>query len=520
MRFAWYGRKSVYKDNSDSIENQLRLCRNYTEAQYPGQIDSFAEYSDEDYTGANANRPDLQRLLNDIRRRRIDALIVYQLDRISRNVKDFSNIYAILEEYKVDFISIKENINTDTPMGRAMMYTTVVFANLERENIAERVTDNMIGLARKGLWLGGKPPCGYTVKQVESNGRKHMILELDPEGAEYMHWLFDLYLLKNMSTLSLESYFKTHNIRSRNGSFFSSSLIYRMLSAPYGVAATKEVYQYFLKKGCIMVDNLEAWDGTRGVMIYGRTIQKDKKFKNNPPDKWIIALGHHKPFLSAEKWLAVQEHFASNKIDKTTKHPTPLTKGLVYCRCGWKMQIIHRKRNNGQIYAAYYCQKRKRRGADECNNKQISVEKVDKAVLHYLEEIAATPSLIYNFTRKKETSVVDTRKIQKNIARLEQKIESLVSSLAMTESDRTKKYILAEIDKLDAELDNSKQILLRAQIISEQAADYTEESKKKASLIYDLIEKYDTLSNEERNQMLKLCVNRCTWDGDTIEIQI
>lgn len=520
MRFAWYGRKSVYKDNSDSIENQLRLCRDYAEIHYPSQIDSFAEYYDEDYTGANADRPDLQRLLNDIKRKRIDILIVYQLDRISRNVKDFSNIYAMLEENHVDFISIKENINTDTPMGRAMMYTTVVFANLERENIAERVTDNMIGLARKGLWLGGKPPCGYTVKKAELNGRKHMILELDPDGAEYMNWLFDIYIQKNMSTLSLEHYFKVNNIRNRNGGFFSASLIYRMLSAPYGVAGTKEVYQYFSRKGCIMANDPEAWDGTRGVMIYGRTVQKNKKYINNPPDKWIISLGHHKPFLSAEKWLAVQEHFAANRIEKTMKHPTPFTKGLVYCRCGWKMQVIHRKRKNGETYAAYYCLKRKRRGVADCSNKQISVAKVDQTVFHYLTEIASNHSLICNFTNVKAPEIIDIGKIERNITRLEQKIESLVSSLSMAESDRTRKYIIAEIDKLDAELDTTKQALLQAQIDSEHINDKLDEYEKKASTISDLMEKYDTLSEEERNQVLKLCISKCIWDGENIEIQI
>lgn len=520
MRFAWYGRKSVYKDNSDSIGNQLRLCRDYAEIHYPGKIDSFAEYSDEDYTGANANRPDLQRLLNDIKRKRIDVLIVYQLDRISRNVKDFSNIYAILEEFKVDFISIKENINTDTPMGRAMMYTTVVFANLERENIAERVTDNMIGLARKGLWLGGSPPCGYTVKRTEVDGRKHMILELDPEGAEYMNWLYDLYLQKNMSTLSLESYFKANNIKNRNGNFFSACLIHRMLKAPYGVAGTKEVYQYFQKKGCIMVNAPEEWDGTRGVMVYGRTEQKNKKFVNTPPEKWIISLGHHKPFIAPAQWLAVQYSFERKKIEKTMKHPVPFSKGLVYCRCGWKMQVIHRKRKNGNVYAAYYCLKRKRQGAEACNNTQINVEVVDQTIFQTLTEIAANPSLIYNFSDEKKEDLIDTKKMEKNIAKLEQKIESLVASLAMTESDGVKKYILAEMEKLNTELDASRESLLQAQIITDQTESRMDDYEKKAQLITDLIEQFDVLSLEERNHMLKLCIKKIVWDGENIEIQI
>lgn len=149
MIFCCYGRKSVYSDRSDSVDNQFRMCRDYVNVKYSGQVDDFRAYSDEDFTGANTNRPDLQRLLEDIRSGAADVLIVYQLDRLSRDVRDFANIYATLEEHRVKFVSIKENIDTSTPIGRAMMYVTVVFAQMERETIAARVTDNMIGLAKK-----------------------------------------------------------------------------------------------------------------------------------------------------------------------------------------------------------------------------------------------------------------------------------------------------------------------------------------------------------------------------------
>lgn len=145
-----YGRKSVYSDKSDSIDNQFRMSREYCEQKFPGKIESWQEFSDEDFTGANTSRPDLQRMLSYIEEGFCDVLVVYQLDRLSRNVRDFSNIYAMLEEHNVMFISIKENIDTTTPIGRAMMYVTVVFAQMERETTATRVADNMRGLAKKG----------------------------------------------------------------------------------------------------------------------------------------------------------------------------------------------------------------------------------------------------------------------------------------------------------------------------------------------------------------------------------
>ena len=89
MKFAMYGRKSVYSDKSDSVSNQERMCREYAEIRF--EVESFEVYSDEGFTGANTNRPGLKRLMEDIEDGLVDALIVYQLDRISRNVKDFSD---------------------------------------------------------------------------------------------------------------------------------------------------------------------------------------------------------------------------------------------------------------------------------------------------------------------------------------------------------------------------------------------------------------------------------------------
>ena len=96
MRFFSYGRKSVFSDKSDSIDNQFRMNREYCESKFSGQVDSWQQFSDEDFTGANTSRPDLQRMLSFIKGGFCDVLVVYQLDRLSRDVRDFANIYALL----------------------------------------------------------------------------------------------------------------------------------------------------------------------------------------------------------------------------------------------------------------------------------------------------------------------------------------------------------------------------------------------------------------------------------------
>ena len=293
MNFCCYGRKSVYSDHSDSVDNQFRMCREYADLKYSGQVDSFLEYSDEDFTGANTNRPDLQRLLADIKAGGVDILIVYQLDRLSRDVRDFANIYATLEEQRVKFISIKENIDTSTPIGRAMMYVTVVFAQMERETIAARVTDNMIGLAKKGYWTGGNPPTGYVRDRIVVDGKKHCTIVPEPEDVRYITWIYDTFLQWNCSLQGMETRFKNQGIRTQNGKFFSTTQLYKILTMPYCVEATPEVYDFYQTKGCIMDPDSprEKWDGSVGVMIYGRSTEKNKKHQLQPPELWRVCLG-------------------------------------------------------------------------------------------------------------------------------------------------------------------------------------------------------------------------------------
>ena len=161
IKIAIYSRKSVFTGKGESIENQIELCKNYCNTYVnSGSNLEYIIYEDEGFSGKNTNRPEFQHMIDDIKKNKIDTLICYRLDRISRNVADFSSTLELLQKYNVNFISIKERFDTSTPLGRAMIYIASVFAQLERETIAERVRDNMIQLAKSGRWLGGNIPYG------------------------------------------------------------------------------------------------------------------------------------------------------------------------------------------------------------------------------------------------------------------------------------------------------------------------------------------------------------------------
>ncbi len=522
MRIATYGRKSVYSDKSDSVNNQERMCREYVEFKFKGSIESFETYSDEGFTGANTNRPGLKRLLDDIKDGLVDALIVYQLDRLSRDVRDFANIYASLEEKSVMFISIKENIDTATPIGKAMMYVTMVFAQMERETIATRVTDNLQGLARKGFWTGGKPPQGYALERVEINGKKHVTLAVDPDEAAHCEWLFDTFLENNYTIGKMQTVFRKEGIRTTNGSFFAASRIHKILSTPYGVEAVPEIYDYFAQKGCQMDPDSprDKWDGTHGVMVYGRSTERgrDKKHVFQPPEKWIVCLGHHKPFISAGKWLAVQERFKQNTFDKTMKYNIPLLKGVVRCgRCGCLMGVA-RKKLKSRILSHYHCRKRNQEGIEGCDMKYTQCEVLDEKVLDIFRKIEIDPAAILAYTRTKQPLDIgkQLKDLESKAARIQVKIDRLTDTLADADGSTAAKYIIAQIEKEDLNLSALKREIETAKSATRRNRAVMKTAEEQAAEIAQLMRGLEGFSDVEKNAVVRELVKECTWDGTNL----
>ena len=141
---AIYSRKSRFTGKGESIGNQVELCKAYICGHYgEAALDYTVIYEDEGFSGGDLNRPDFKRMMDDAKKHRIHAIVVYRLDRISRNISDFAGLIEELARLDIAFVSIKEQFDTGTPMGRAMMYIASVFSQLERETIAERIRDNM-----------------------------------------------------------------------------------------------------------------------------------------------------------------------------------------------------------------------------------------------------------------------------------------------------------------------------------------------------------------------------------------
>lgn len=193
---AIYSRKSRFTGKGESIGNQVELCRAYIRTAFgEAYAAEAAVFEDEGFSGGNLNRPDFKKMMKAAREHRFRAVVVYRLDRVSRNISDFSALIQELGRLGIDFVSIRESFDTSSPMGRAMMYIASVFSQLERETIAERIRDNMHELAKTGRWLGGTTPTGYTseaVKTVSVDGksRRACRLKLIPGEADIVRTIY------------------------------------------------------------------------------------------------------------------------------------------------------------------------------------------------------------------------------------------------------------------------------------------------------------------------------------------
>ena len=192
VRCAIYTRKST-SEGLDQEFNSLDAQREAAEAyiasqQGAGWVCLSDHYDDGGFTGANLDRPALMRLMGDIEAGKIDAVVVYKVDRLSRSLLDFAKMMETFERFHVSFVSVTQHFNTATSMGRLILNVLLSFAQFEREMISERTRDKMAAARRKGKWLGGVPVLGYDVD------RQSRRLVINPTEAAQVREIFALYL--------------------------------------------------------------------------------------------------------------------------------------------------------------------------------------------------------------------------------------------------------------------------------------------------------------------------------------
>lgn len=516
MLIGIYPRKSVYRDNSDSVQVQIKLCKDYAGIIYKDMDITFKIYDkDEGFSGKNMNRPSFRELMQDVKNNVLDAVIVYKLDRISRNVQEFAAMYDIFKQHNVSFISVKESFDTTTPMGRTVMYILAAFAQLERENTSERVADNMLALGTSGKWTGGKLPTGFTSVRRQTGAKEHSYLLVDKNTIGLVKLLYSL-ILQGYPITRAERYCRDNGIKSQSGKFLNTSQIYGILTNPVYCQNSPEAYYYFLEKGCTLPE-ADLFDGTKGLIGYGRTKTGATSQRTQDMACWTIAVGIHEPVLPAADWIRVQERLSINKMYHTAKHECGILKGVIRCQCGARMDVRTYIKNN-ITFSYYYCTDMARQGKGKCNTGYVRTEKVEKAFLCQLRKIRFNPECLK--LREENEVLPDIQTLKTETRRLQEAIDNLTQALMQAMNTTASAYIIKQIEDLDKQKKRIEDNLRKAAVQAAASKSLADTKKEIYSYICNLLDNFDTISYTGKNELIRKIIKNCTLDSETMSLRI
>lgn len=532
--FAVYSRKSRFTGKGESIENQIELCRRYINLNYPDvPKKNIFIYEDEGFSGGNTDRPQFKKMMNDASEKKFNVLICYRLDRISRNIGDFAKLIDRLGELGISFESIKEKFDTDSSLGRAMMYIASVFSQLERETIAERIRDNMHELAKTGRWLGGNTPTGYRSVQVQTvtvDGKKRSscMLEIEETEMTTVKKIFDKFL-KSESLTAVETYMIQNHIKTRNGKDFSRFSIKGILRNPVYMTADSDAWEYLSVLGAEIFAEKSDFDGNCGVMAYNKTLQKKGKTnKIRDIKEWIITAGRHKGVVSGKEWKKVQECLERNSVKayRKPKNNTALLSGLLYCGdCGHYMRpkIYNSFYKDGEKKFSYLCELKEKSRRSECLVSNPAGNKLDAEVIMEISKLEEDKNELYYILTKAKKTFSDGRGSNTDIVELNErlnvnnrKIASLVENLTVLEKTGADKYIVKRI----GELHNENEIIKKRldELIK------TCENKKSIDVNYitDTLTAWESviklIEGRERREAVRTIVDKIIWDGENAHL--
>ncbi|MFN4018689.1 MAG: recombinase family protein [Reyranella sp.] len=328
-RCAVYTRKSTeegLEQAFNSLDAQREACEAYIESQaHEGWQLVKTAYDDGGFSGGTMERPAVKRLMADLKQGLIDIVVVYKVDRLTRSLADFAKIVEILDGHGASFVSITQQFNTTSSMGRLTLNVLLSFAQFEREVTGERIRDKIAASKRKGMWMGGTVPMGYAVANRQ--------LKVEDSEAAHVRLIFRRYLALGCVSALVDDLKKKGVVSkakvSRRGNKYGGK--------PFGRGALYHLLQNELYRGIIL---------HKGVA--------------NP--------GQHSAIVPKALWDKVQKAIGSNrKKSKRTKASTPghMLTGLMRDDRGNRMSPGYTRKANGQLYRYYFSQALDRGGENE-----------------------------------------------------------------------------------------------------------------------------------------------------------
>lgn len=403
---AIYARQSVDKKDSVSIEAQIDDCKRLCSK-------NPRIYSDRGFSGKNVERPDMQKLIKDIRSGIIKKVVVYKVDRISRNLSDFCNLYDMMKKKDCDFVSSTQPLDTTDPMGEAMLKILFIFAEMERQNTQARIIDNYNYRIKEGCWASGKAPYGF---RIEKTDRGVKTLAPIPEEIEVVKWMFKTYAkepnisLGQIQSKLIEQGFRGH--QSKNG--FSRTTINHILTNPIYAVADELLYQYYKKKFIDFINKPEAWNGQYSASIVGKN---GRSLRNENLEGIRIYITNVPGTIDSRTFIMVQNRIEQNQqiaSDNSPHHNLKELSGLLKCaKCGSAIKM--------QARPTLTCNGRNQKKICDVSFKGVKFETIRENVAIQVQDYLDNLSELIKEKKRQR------QKTDNEIARLQSRLKNLIS---------------------------------------------------------------------------------------------
>lgn len=513
MKIAIYSRKSKFTGKGESIENQIKKCKDFIKFKFDIDPENAEIFIDEGFSGKNENRPRYQQMISKVKNKQIDSIIIYQLNRLGRNARDIHNTMQMCEDLGCIIYSATEGFDSSTSFGRAIIGILASLAQLEREQLAERVKDNMYTLAKMGRWLGGQSPLGFDGSReyyIDENGKERSVTKLKPneEELKIVESIYDKYL-EEKSISQVAKWSLNNNLKGKNGGNIEKSAINVILQNPVYVKSNEDVFKYLADNGYEVCGKANG----NGLLRYAKDEEN------------IAAIASHKGIIPADKWLEVQRIIKenANKAPAKGKSKTALLTGLLKCSCGSGMQVRYgRPRKDGTRPHYYLCTMKTNSGGTRCDSKNINGTLLEEKLINYLKSYN-TDNLIKNLNdtfneSKKIEDGLNINSIENEINKHQASIKKLLDRLKIVDDNDVAGIILEEIKGIKnsiKDLEIKKESLLNDQSELVLAQSDILNIMSDLNSFNDL---YDKLSHEDKKSALNKLLESIIYDNGVLHI--
>jgi DNA invertase Pin-like site-specific DNA recombinase len=413
LRCAIYTRKSTeegLEQEFNSLDAQREACESYVASQKAeGWLLTPDRYDDGGYSGGTLERPALKRLITDIESKKLDVVVVYKIDRLSRSLMDFARLVEVFDRNAVTFVSVTQSFNTTTSMGRLTLNVLLSFAQFEREVIGERIRDKFAASRRKGMWMGGWAPLGYDIR-----ARKLIVNEAE---AKLVHSIFRRFARAIQPQILIKELAK-EGATNKNGKPIDKGYLYRVLH--------NRVY-------------------------LGEAVHKGTAYP-----------GEHDPIIEHDLWDQVHSLISVSPRERTKRplgRTSALLKGLVFGPSGAALTPAH-TRKGGKLYRYYVSTDVLRIGARSSPIKRIAAAQLESVVVEQIKVLLRSPEIIVATWRVARKSIAGLT--EREVAEELRRFDDLWNELFPAEQARIVQLLVQRVDVSE----NGADITLKVQGLS------------------------------------------------------